>query len=100
VNVKGGEKTYHAHLWGMASRGWLHRLLTLKRSTLYSEGKIMEGFLFASLFHAVVNILFELGWGAWAVPIIVVGMAFVFGMYKSGQKETRLISRHLEPKHA
>jgi RsiW-degrading membrane proteinase PrsW (M82 family) len=93
VRLEGGEKNYHTHLWGMARHGWLHRLMSLKKSTVYSEEKIIEGFLFATVFHAMVNLLFELNLGVVAVPIIVMGVVAVFRLYKTGQKESRLIGR-------
>ena len=89
VALESGEKTYHSHLWGMASHGWLHRILTLKRSTMYSEEKIIEGFLFATAFHALANVLFELSLGIIAVPLIVFGVWFVTRLYKNGQRENR-----------
>jgi RsiW-degrading membrane proteinase PrsW (M82 family) len=92
VGLEGGERTYQAPLWGMARHGWLHRLMTFKKSTVYSEEKIIEGFLFATLFHAVANVLFELSWGTLAVPLIVAGIAVVFRLYKTGQREDRLIA--------
>lgn len=88
-----GEGAFHSHLWGMASHGWLHRMMTLKKSTVYSEQKIIEGFLYATLFHAGVNLLFELSLGVLAVPIIVLGVVFLFRLYGSGQKESRQIER-------
>ncbi|MBI5732245.1 MAG: PrsW family intramembrane metalloprotease [Candidatus Magasanikbacteria bacterium] len=91
VEKEGGEKTYHTHLWGMASHGWLHRVLTLKKSTVYSEEKIAEGILLATLFHAVMNLLFEFSLGVWAVPCVVAGIAILFRLYKIGQAEYRLM---------
>lgn len=91
VAMEGGEEIYHSHLWGMASRGWLHRIMTLKKSTLYSEGRIIEGFLFATAFHALANVLFELSLGIVAVPTIMFGIWFVLRLYKSGQREGRLM---------
>jgi RsiW-degrading membrane proteinase PrsW (M82 family) len=90
---EGGGKVYHDYLWGMARRGWLHRMINLKRSTVYSEEKIIEGFLFATLFHAVANILFEMSLGILAVLMIVLGVWFVLRLYKAGQKENRLMAR-------
>ena len=89
--LEGGEKIYQNHLWGMASHGWLQRLMTLRKSTVYSEEKIIEGFLFATGFHALANVLFELSWGVVAVPTIVFGIWFVLRLYKTSQKENRLM---------
>jgi len=91
--LEGEEKTYHNHLWGMARHGWLHQMMTLKKSTLYSEGKIIEGFLFATAFHALANVLFELSLGVIAVPTIVFGVWFVLRLYKSGQMEDRRMAQ-------
>jgi RsiW-degrading membrane proteinase PrsW (M82 family) len=93
IAMKGGEKTYHCHLWGMSSHGLLHRILTLKRSTLYSEEKLIEGFLFATTFHALANVLFELSLGIIAVPLIVFGVWLVTRLYKTGQREDQRIVR-------
>ncbi len=90
---EGGEKTYHTHLMGVASRGWLHRAMTLKKSTLYSEKRIIEGFLFATLFHALANVLFELSLGVLAVPLIVFGVWLILRLYKISLREERLIMR-------
>lgn len=93
VAMEGGEKIYHDHLWGMANHRWLHRLMSFKKSTLYSEQKIIEGFLYATAFHALANVLFELNLGVVAVPKIVFGVWFVFRLYKSGQKEDRKMEK-------
>jgi hypothetical protein len=93
VVLEGGEKTYHSSLWGMASHGWLHRLMTFKKSTMYSEEKIIEGFLFATAFHALANVLFELSLGVIAMPLIVFGVWAVLMLYKSSQKEDRRMAR-------
>jgi fatty acid desaturase len=77
----------------MSSHGLLHRILTLKRSTLYSEEKLIEGFLFATTFHALANVLFELSLGIIAVPLIVFGVWLVTRLYKTGQREDQRIVR-------
>jgi RsiW-degrading membrane proteinase PrsW (M82 family) len=93
VASEGGDQTYHENLWGMARHGWLRRLMTLKKSTVYSEEKIIEGFLLATVFHALCNVLFELSLGVLAVPLIVFGVWFVLRLYKMGRSEGRLIIR-------
>lgn len=85
VNLEGGEKTYR--------KKWLPRLLTLKRSTVYHEEKIIGGIFFATVFHAVMNIFFEFGLGFLAVPLIVLGVVMLFKMYKLGKSESLLIAR-------
>lgn len=92
VKADGGEKTYHAKLF--------HKMLTLKRSTVYHEGKMVEGIFFATLFHAVANLLFELGIGFLSVPLIVVGMAVIFQFYKKGQvKDKKIAHLKKQPSH-
>lgn len=90
VKLEGGEKTYKTKLF--------HRLLTLKRSTVYSEEKIIEGTLFATVFHAVANLLFEFSLGFLAVPLIVGGIIVLFHLYKVGQLESDLIFLKLRRK--
>jgi len=83
VKLEGGEKTYRTQLF--------HQLLTLKRSTVYKEEKIVEGIFFATLFHAAMNLLFEFSLGYLAVPFIMIGVIVIFRLYKIGQAEDRLI---------
>ncbi len=85
VKVEGGEKTYKTKLF--------HKLLTLKRSTVYHEEKLIEGILFATLFHAGMNLFFEFSLGFIAVPLIIGGLVMLSYFYKKGQKENRLIQR-------
>jgi len=85
VKIEEGDKTYRSK--------WLPKLLTFKRSALYREEKIMEGIFFATLFHAVINLLFEFTLGFLAVPLIVVGIVIIFRLYKVGQKEDRLVAK-------
>lgn len=85
VQLDGSEGSY--------SKRWLPRLLTLKRSTVYREEKIVEGTFFATIFHAIMNVLFEFGLGFLAVPLIVLGIVILFKMYKLGQHESWLIAR-------
>jgi len=85
VKIEEGEKTYKAK--------WLPKLLTLKRSTMYREEKIIEGIFFATLFHAIINLLFEFTLGFLAVPLIIVGIVIIFRLYKIGRKEGQLITK-------
>lgn len=82
---EGGEKTYRSK--------WLPKFLSLKRSTLYHEEKIIEGTFFATLFHAAMNLFFEFNLGFLAIPCIVLGIILIFRMYKMGQSENRLLNR-------
>lgn len=72
---------------------WLHKVLHFKKSTVYKEEKITQGFLLATAFHASANILFEFGIGFLAVPIIATGIYILFQLYKIGQQESRLMAK-------
>ncbi len=85
VQLEGFDKTY--------KKKWLPKILSLKKSTLYHEEKMVEGIFFATLFHASMNLLFELSLGFLAVPFIVLGIIMIFHMYNYGQAEDKLISR-------
>ena len=99
VAMNGGEKTYHGQLGGLASHGrakrveWLHRLMTFKKSSVVSEERIIQGFLFATLFHALANVLFELSLGILAVPMIVFGVWILLQLYGASKKEAQLMAR-------
>lgn len=84
VKLEGSEKTYR--------KKWLPKLLTLKRSTMYREEKIIEGIFFATVFHAIMNLLFEFSLGFLAVPLIVIGIVVIFHLYTVSQAEYRLIA--------
>lgn len=88
VNLDGGEKKVKNKLF--------HQLFSLKRSTVYSEEKIIEGILFATGFHALANLLFEFGLGVIAVPIIVMGLVDIFHLYKVGQLKSKMIFTYLK----
>jgi RsiW-degrading membrane proteinase PrsW (M82 family) len=83
VKLEGGEKTYGGKL--------LPKILSLKRSTVYREEKIIEGTFFATIFHAAANMLFEFSLGFLAVPFIVIGLTIIFHLYKVGAVESKLI---------
>lgn len=85
AEIEGGDKTYR--------KKWLPSLLTLKKSTLYHEEKIVEGIFFATLFHASINLLFEFNLGFLAVPFIVLGVVLIFRFYKLGHAEDILINK-------
>lgn len=85
VKVEGGEKTYKTKLF--------HQILTLKRSTVYHEEKLIEGILFATLFHAAMNLFFEFSLGVIAVPMIIGGLVTLSYLYKEGQRENRFMQR-------
>ena len=83
VKLEGGEKTYRKKL--------LPKILSLKRSAVYREEKIIEGTFFATVFHAGMNILFEFSLGFLAVPCIILGIVIIFHLYKAGEIESKLI---------
>ncbi len=82
---EGSDKTYKSK--------WLPKILSLKHSTVYREEKMIEGTFFATIFHAVMNILFEFNLGFLTVPIIAIGLMMIFHMYKAGRLESNLIAR-------
>ena len=84
----GGKKTYRFKI------KWLHKILTLKRSTVYEEEKIVEGMGLAVLFHGTCNILFELNLAYVAVPVIVLGLVLVSKLYKESRIFYRMIHAH------
>lgn len=83
-----GEKTYK---WNIK---WLHKILTLKRSTVYEEEKIIEGMSLAVLFHGTCNILFELNLAFVVIPILVLGLIIVSYFYKESHILYKLIKVH------
>jgi len=78
---------------GIKKEAWLAKLLTLKKSTVYREEKMVEGIFFATVFHAAMNFLFEVNLGFLAVPFVVLGIVIIFRFYKLGQAEDALINR-------
>ncbi|PIZ72067.1 hypothetical protein COY07_03760 [Candidatus Peregrinibacteria bacterium CG_4_10_14_0_2_um_filter_43_11] len=79
----GGDKIYHS--------GWLPKILKCRRSTLYADGKMTEGLFFASLFHAVTNVLFEINLTFLVVPIVVLGLVVLNHLYKMARTEWKAI---------
>ncbi len=86
--AKHEEKTYRFKL------KWLHKILTLNRSTVYEEEKMIEGLFFATLFHVTANVLFELNLAFISVPLIILGLLLLSHFYK----ESHFIYRLLHPK--
>ena len=89
-----GEKAYRFNI------KWLHRVLTLKRSTVYEEGKIIEGLSFATLFHAGCNILFELNLAFLVIPAIASGFFILSYLYKESHVLYKLIHTSSKKKKA
>ncbi len=87
MEKEGGDKMVHP--------GWLPKILKWKRSTAYAEGKVTEGLFFATLFHVVANVLFEISLAFLVVPLVVVGIMMVGHLYKAGQTEWRRILRRV-----
>ena len=92
TEIEGGDRILH--------KKWLPKILTLKRSTVYHEEKIVEGIFFATVFHAAMNLLFEFNLGFLAVPFIILGIVLIFRFYKSSRTETMLISKFLQRKYS
>lgn len=90
VKLDGSEKKVKTKLF--------HQLFSLKRSTVYSEEKIIEGTLFATAFHAIANLLFEFNLGVIAVPIIVMGIVDIFHLYKVGELKSKMILASIRKK--
>jgi RsiW-degrading membrane proteinase PrsW (M82 family) len=88
MQANGGEKTYRFNL------KWLHKILTLKKSTVYEEEKIVEGLFLATLFHALCNVLFELNFAFVVVPILVIGFFVLSHFYKKSHILYKLIRVH------
>jgi RsiW-degrading membrane proteinase PrsW (M82 family) len=75
-------------VWGFK---WLHGILKMKRKTVYAEEKMTEGLFFATLFHALANILFEMDLAFVVVPIIVIGLMIMSHLYKLGNIEWKML---------
>ena len=88
VKATSGEKTYKFKL------KWLHKALTLKKSIVYKEKKIIEGISLATLFHASCNLLFELNMAFVVVPILVIGLFALSYFYKKSYVLYRLLRAH------
>jgi len=80
-----GEKTYRFNI------KWIHKILTLKRSAIYEETKMVEGLGLAVLFHATCNILFELNLAFMVVPLIIGGLILLSHFYKESRIFYRLL---------
>jgi RsiW-degrading membrane proteinase PrsW (M82 family) len=88
TNKTVGEKTYRLNI------KWLHKILTLKRSTLYEDEKMVEGLGLAVLFHGTCNVLFELNLAYIAIPILVIGLIIISYLYKESRIFYRMIHAH------
>ncbi len=85
-NITGG-KTYHFNIKS------LHKILTLKKSTIYKEEKIIEGFGLATLFHAGCNILFEFNLSFMVIPAIISGIFILSYLYKESHILYKIIHK-------
>ncbi len=74
------EKVYHLAL------KWFHKVITLNRSTVYEEEKMIEGLALATLFHGSANILFELNLAFMVIPFIVFGLLLLSYFYKESHR--------------
>ena len=72
--IAGRKKPLHLHIF--------HRIMTLKKETVYREEKMVEGLTLAVLFHAACNILFEVDLAFLVVPIIVAGLFMISFLYQ------------------
>lgn len=70
---------------------WFHRVFSLKRHTVYTEEKMIEGLGLATLFHATCNVLFELNLAFVVVPILVFGLMILSYFYRESYVLYRLI---------
>jgi len=85
VKANGGERTYKLNI------KWFHKILTFKKSTVYEEEKIVEGLFFATSFHALCNVLFEINFAFAVVPILVIGLFVLSFFYKKSHVLYRLL---------
>jgi len=56
---------------------FIHKVLHMKKDTLYHEEKIMEGLLIAVLLHAGFNFALEMGWMFLLIPYLFLGFYFL-----------------------
>lgn len=82
-----GKETLH--------QGWLPKILKCRRETLYAEGRMTEGLFFATLFHVIANVLFEISLAFLVVPFVVLGLMIINHLYRAGQIEWKLIRRRI-----
>ncbi|MFH1012815.1 MAG: PrsW family glutamic-type intramembrane protease, partial [Candidatus Peregrinibacteria bacterium] len=73
--------------------GFLAKILKCKKSTVYAEGKMTEGLFYATAFHAVANVLFEISLAFLVVPLVAGGLILLIHLYKDSLQEWRLIKR-------
>lgn len=75
--------------------GWLPKILKCKRVALYAEGRMTEGLFFATVFHVIANVLFEISLAFLVVPFVVLGLMIINHLYRAGQAEWKLIRRRI-----
>lgn len=73
--------------------GWLVKGLKLKKTVVYREQKMTEGLFAAALFHALANVLFDMGLAFVVVPLVVLGLATLAHLYNTSHEDWRLIRR-------
>ena len=67
--------------------------MRMKKSDVYEEEKIAQGLVFATLFHTIANLLFELDLAYITVPLIVVGLIIISYFYKESRFFYRLLHK-------
>lgn len=88
TNATVGEKKYRFN------SKLLHTILTLKRSSIYEDEKMVQGMGLAVLFHTTCNILFELDLAFAVVPLLAIGLLLLSYLYKDSHILYRLIHAH------
>ena len=68
---------------------FVHKVLHLKKDTLYHEEKIMEGLLLAILLHAGFNFSLEVGWIFVLVPYLFLGFYFLSQLLERKENHVR-----------
>lgn len=68
---------------------FFHRIIHLKKSTLFAEEKIMEGLILAMTLHAFFNIFLEMGWTFMILPYLLFGYSLLSYLFKKKENHKR-----------
>jgi RsiW-degrading membrane proteinase PrsW (M82 family) len=58
------------------------KVMSMNTIKLYKDEKIAEGLCLATLFHALANVLLEVNMAYMTIPLLVIGLSFIFRLYK------------------
>ena len=67
----------------------MHRVLHMKKDTLYHEEKVMEGLVIAITLHAGFNFALEVGWIFVVVPYLFLGFYFLSELFERKENHVR-----------